>query len=165
MKQVFNFSYSFVLIVLFSVLVKGQNKEQKAALNKAVGIYANKTIKVLNKNEDSFKYSLSNKNIFYSDINGDGEFDAIVEMFFCEKINCHPTTNSSELVVYLNNNGIYSFAASKGFSLYGKINSIEDGKIYIDVYGLDEDDPQCCPQIKRSETYSLKNKRLIKVKR
>ena len=46
-----------------------------------------------------------NKNIFWADINDDGEFDAIVEIFFCERTSCHPTTNSSEVVVFLNKKG------------------------------------------------------------
>ena len=97
-------------------------------------------------------------------MNGDGEFDAVVEIFFCETENCHPTTKSSELVVFLNKKGNYQFVASKGFTLFGKINSIDDGVIRVDIYDLGEDDPQCCPELKRSESYSLKGKRLIKVR-
>ncbi|MGC2236130.1 MAG: VCBS repeat-containing protein [Pyrinomonadaceae bacterium] len=159
------FIICLVLIFFLGISVQGQTKAQKTTLNKAIGTYAAKTIKALNKNGDSFKYSLTNKNVFYNDLDGDGEFDAVVEMFFCERTSCHPTTNSSELVVYLNKKGSFTFIASKGFSLYGKINSIEDGKIRVDIYGLDEDDPQCCPQLKRSEIYSLKNNKLVKVKK
>lgn len=154
-----------VLLISFSISVSGQTKFQKTALNKLIADYASKTIKLLNKNKESYKYTLDNKNIFFSDLDGDGDFEAIAELFFCEKSNCHPTTKSSELVIYLNDNGKYSFVASKGFSLFGKVNSIEDGKIKIDVYSLDEDDPQCCPEIKRKEIYALKNKKLVKIKR
>ena len=156
--------FTFFVLFVCSTSVLGQSKNQKASLNKAIKTYATKTIRVLNGKSDSFKYSLTNKNIFYNDIDDDGDFDAVVELFFCESGSCHPTTNSSELVVFLNKKGVFSFAASKGFSLYGKINSIEAGKIYIDVYSLDEDDPQCCPELKRSEVYSLKGNKIVKIK-
>jgi hypothetical protein len=165
MKITTKIVFGFFLLLICAISIIGQTKNQKATLNKAIKNYAAKTIKVLNKNSQSFKYSLTNKNIFYNDIDNDGDFDAIVELFFCESGSCHPTTNSSELVVFLNKKGVFSFAASKGFSLFGKINSIEDGKINIDIYSLDEDDPQCCPELKRSEVYLLKGNKLIKSKK
>jgi hypothetical protein len=162
----FNFlTIYLVLLIRFSISVSGQTKVQKTALNKLIVAYGSKTIKSLNKNKYHYKYTLDNKNIFFSDLDGDGDFEAIVELFFCEKSSCHSTTNSSELVIYLNDNGKYSFLASKGFSLFGKVNSIEDGKIKIDVYSLDKNDPQCCPELKRKEIYALKNKKLVKIKR
>lgn len=165
MKYINFLTIYFILIICFSILVSGQNKSQKTALNKLLGAYATKTVKSLNNNRDSFRYSLENKNTFYSDLDNDGDFDAVAELFFCEKLNCHPTTKSSELIVYLNNNGKFNFVASKRFSLFGKINSIEDGKIYIDVYSLDEDDPQCFPELKKREIYTLKSKKLVTVKK
>jgi len=102
--------------------------------------------------------------MFYSDLDSDGDFDAIVEVFFCEKRSCHPTTGWSELIVYLRGKKGYSFAASKGYDIYGKINSIIQSRIYMDIYGFDEDDPQCCPRIKGQEILRLKGKRLVKVK-
>ena len=137
-------------------------------LKTLINQYAANTIRTLNAQDakyGGFKYSVSDKNIFNADMNGDGEFDAVVEIFFCETGNCHPTTKFSELVVFLNKNGKYQFVASKGFRLYGKINSIADGVIRIDVYDLDEGDPQCCPELKRIEFYSLRGNRLTKVRK
>jgi hypothetical protein len=161
--QVLTFCIGF--LILLSVTGIGQTKAQKIALNKSISVYAAKTIKTLNNNNDSFKYKLTNRNIFYNDLDSDGEFDAIVELFFCERSSCHSTTNSSELVVFLLNRKGFTFSASKSFSLFGKVNSIKDRKIQIDVYDLDEDDPQCCPELKRHETYVLKNNKLVKVKK
>lgn len=166
MKNLCQLSVCFAILLLSSTVSFGQAKKT-SNLKSLINQYAANTVRALNKQDakyNGFKYSVSNTNTFNADVNGDGEFDAIVEMFFCETENCHSTTKSSELVVFLNNNGNYGFAASKGFSLFGKINSIEDGIIHVDVYDLDEDDPQCCPEIKRSEAYSLKGSKLVKVR-
>jgi hypothetical protein len=160
MKQIILTTY----LVFFSGFAIGQIQNSKAILEKSISDYSSRTIKVLNKNDTNFKFKVENKNIFYDDLDNDGDFDAVVEIFFCEESNCHPTTSWSELIVYLRNNDNYSYVASKGFSLFGKINSIKNGKIYIDVYGLDEDDPQCCPQIKNKEIYKLSKEKLVKVK-
>ncbi len=170
MKNLISFSLGLTVWFSGAIISFGQAKaEQKASnLNTLINQYAANTIQALSKQEaksSGFKYSVSDKNTFNADMNGDGEFDAIVEIFFCETGNCHPTTRSSELVIFLNNNGIYQFVASKGFSLFGKINSIEDGVIRVDVYDLDEGDPQCCPELKRIELYSLKGNRLVKVRK
>jgi len=165
MKNLWQLSACLTVLV-FCVIVSFGQAKKTSDLKSLINQYAVNTVRALNKQSakySGFKYSVSNKNTFNADVNGDGEFDAIVEIFFCETGNCHPTTKSSELVVFLNNNGSYRFAASKGFSLFGKINSIEDGIIYVDVYDLDEDDPQCCPELKRSEAYSFKGSRLVKV--
>ncbi|MBC7899705.1 MAG: hypothetical protein H7070_06590 [Saprospiraceae bacterium] len=153
-----------VMIVVLSVSTSSQTKAQKVEINKLIGIYSAKTITALNKNRERFKYKSENKNVFWADINDDGEFDAIAEIFFCERTSCHPTTNSSEVVVFLNKKGKFTLGGSKGFSLFGKIHSVENGKIKVDVYDLDENDPQCCPELKRHETYSFKSNRLLKVK-
>ena len=145
-----------VMIAVLSISTRSQTKAQKVEVHKLIGTYSAKTINALNKNKERSKYKSENKNIFWADINDDGEFDAIVEIFFCERTSCHPTTNSSVVVVFLNKKGKFTFGASKGFSLFGKINSIENGKIKVDVYDLDEGDPQCCPELKRHETYSFK---------
>jgi hypothetical protein len=146
-------------------LALGQSKATPTSnLKAAINAYAARTIRNLNRTGSMGRYKVENKNTFHSDVDGDGDFDAVVEIFFCEYESCHPTTNSSRLVVFLNDKGAYRFAADRGFVLYGKINSIEDAKISVDIYSLDEDDPQCCPQLKRNEIYSLKGTRLIKVK-
>lgn len=155
--------FPFSLIIIFSYFAFGQTKDSKIRLDKLIDNYSSQTIKVLNKNDDDFKYAVDNKNTFYDDLDSDGDFDAIVEVFFCEKSSCHPTTRWSELIVYLNNNNDYIFAASKGFSLFGKVNSIKDGKIFVDVYGLEENDPQCCPRLLGKEIYELRKNKLVKV--
>jgi hypothetical protein len=164
MKNLYQLSICFAILLLSSTVSFGQVKKT-SNLKSLINQYAANTVRALNKQDakyNGFKYSVSNTNTFNADVNSDGDFDAIVEMFFCETENCHPTTKSSELVVFLNNSGNYRFAASRGFSLFGKINSIEDGVIYVDVYDLEEGDPQCCPELKRSEAYSLKGSKLVK---
>jgi hypothetical protein len=165
MKKLWQFSVGLAILV-FSLIVSFGQVKKPSNLKSLVNQYAENTIRALNKKaakENGFKYKVIGKNTFNADVNGDGEFDAVVEMFFCEINNCHPTTKSSELVIFLNNKGSFRFAASKGFSLFGKINSIEDKIIYVDVYDLDEDDPQCCPNLKSSEEYFLKGSKLIKI--
>lgn len=152
------------LAFVCSTVAFGQIQSNKLNLDSLIKDYSSRTIKALNKKDSDFRYAVTNKNIFYSDLDEDGDFDAIVEIFFCEESSCHPTTNWSELVVYLRNENSYAFAASKGFSLFGKINSIKDNKIQIDIYGLDEDDPQCCPLLKSKEVYKLTGSKLQKVK-
>lgn len=165
MKNLWQFLIGLAVLVLSLTVSFGQAKKT-SNLKSLVNQYAENTIRALNKKDakgNGFKYKIINKNTFNADVNGDGKFDAIVEMFFCEIDSCHPTTKSSELVIFLNNKGSFRFAASKGFSLFGKINSIKDKIIYVDVYDLDEDDPQCCPNLKRSEEYFLKGSKLIKI--
>ena len=167
MKNLWQLS-ACLAVLIFSVTVSFGQTKKTSNLKSLINQYAANTVRALNKQDvkyNGFKYSVNNTNTFNADVNGDGEFDAIVEIFFCETGSCHATTNSSELVVFLNNNGSYRFAASKGFRLFGKINSIEDGVIFVDIYSLDEDDPQCCPELKESEAYSLKGNRLVKVQR
>jgi hypothetical protein len=166
MKNTITLFFCLLLLTVCSTFASGQTKSKRASnLKTVINQYAAKTVRTLNRTGSMGKYKVENKSTFNSDVDGDGDFDAVVEIFFCEYDSCHPTTNSSKLVVFLNNNGTYRFAADKGFVLYGKINSVEDDKIYVDVYSLEEDDPQCCPQLKRSEAYSFKGNRLVKAKR
>jgi hypothetical protein len=116
------------------------------------------------------RYKVENKNTFNSDVDDDGDFDAVVEIFFCEYSECHMTTKSSKLAVFLNNDGVYHFTAEVSFTekvsaLYGKINSVEGGKVAVDIYDIPEGGPQCCPELERFETYLFKKDRLIKVRR
>lgn len=166
MKKKWQVWASFAILVFSVTLSFGQVKK-KSNLKSLINQYEANTVRALNKQDakyNGFKYRVSSKNIFNADVNGDGEFDAVVEIFFCETGNCHATTKSSELVVFISNNGVYQFTASKGFSLFGKINSIEDRIISIDVYDLEEGDPQCCPDLKRNEVYMLKGSKLIKAR-
>ncbi len=71
----------------------------------------------MNRTGSISKYKVENKNTFNSDVDGDGDFDAVVEILSCEYDSCHPTTNSSKLVVFLNNNGTYRFAADNDFKV------------------------------------------------
>lgn len=166
MKNTIAFFFCLLLLTACSTFALGQAKSKKTNnLKTVVNQYAAKTVRNLNSTGSMGKYKVENKNTFNSDVDGDGDFDAVVEIFFCEHESCHPTTNSSKLAVFLNNNGAYRLATDKDFVLYGKINSVEDGKIYVDIYSLDEDDPQCCPQLKRSEVYSFKGNKLVKVRK
>ncbi len=165
MKNTITFFFCLLLLIVCSTFAQGQAKSKKTNnLKTVVNQYAAKTIRNLNRTGSMGRYKVENKNTFNSDLDGDGDFDAVVEIFFCEYESCHPTTNSSKLVVFLNNNGTYRFSAERSFTLYGKINSVDEGKITVGVYDLEEDDPQCCPELKRFETYSFKNGRLVKVK-
>ena len=69
------------MIAVLSISTRSQTKAQKVEVNKLIGTYSAKTINALNKNRERFKYKSENKNIFWADINDDGEFDAIVEIF------------------------------------------------------------------------------------
>ncbi len=73
------------MIVVLSVSTWDQTKAQKIEVNKLIRTYSAKKITALNKNRERFKYKSENKNVFWADINDDGEFDAIVEIFFCER--------------------------------------------------------------------------------
>jgi hypothetical protein len=157
----------FVLIVLiigFTKVSAQKGAKQNTSLKTVVSQYAAKNIKYLNRFGGMDRYAVKAKNTFYSDVDSDGDFDALVEIIFCEYSNCHPTTQSSKLAVFLNSGNSYRFAVDREFTLFGKINSIKENKIKIDVYTLDEGDPQCCPELKRSETYQYKQNKLVKIK-
>lgn len=147
----------------------------KAQLQKILNSYVAKTIATLNREElqgtpiedraDVFKYTLNGKHIVYNDLDKDGDQDAIVDFDFCESRSCHTTTHSSTLVVFLNNEGQFSFTSEVNLqSLYGVVKSIRDGKIYIELTNLKEDDPQCCPSDKSRVVYMLIGNKLAKVK-
>ncbi|HRH40075.1 MAG TPA: hypothetical protein PKY82_00420 [Pyrinomonadaceae bacterium] len=152
----------FVLIT-FSTITAFSQKENPS-LNSAISQYSKKILQQLFKSERMGRYKIENKNTFFSDIDGDGDFDAVTEIFFCESSSCHPTTQVSKLVVFTNQNNKFTLLTDKTFRVYGKINSINKGKIRIDVYGFGEDDPQCCPSLQRQESFILKGKTLVKTR-
>lgn len=164
MKNGVKLTFGLILLAICSAFAVGQKTTRTTSnLKTVINQYATRTIRTLNRAGSMGRYKVENKNTFRSDVDGDGDFDAVVEIFFCEYESCHPTSNSSKLVVFLNDKGTFRFAADRGFVLYGKINSVDDAKIYVDIYGLDQDDPQCCSQLKRNEAYSFKGNRLIRV--
>lgn len=154
---------SLFLIIAFSTVTVFSQKEN-TALNSAITQYSKIILKQLLKSERMGRYKIENKNTFFADVDGDGDFDAVTEIFFCESSNCHPTTQVSKLVIFINQNNKYSFLTDKTFRVYGKINSINNGRIKVDVFGFGEDDPQCCPSLQRQESFILKGRILVKTR-
>lgn len=161
------------LLIVSSTFVSGQAKsKQESNLETVINQYGAQNVRALNKDTGE-SYVVHEKKIFYSDVDHDGDLDAVVELSFCESRSCNPTTESSNLAVFLKNRRGYRFVAGKTFikfnednsiEMMGKITSVKKGKIYVDVYGCEVDDVVCLPRLLYRAIYSLERNRLVLVR-
>lgn len=103
------------------------------------------------------------KKFLYDDIDNDGDEDIIGLISFSGT--GHPTTNFTRLVVFLNKIGNAEFAMDKDTdAIYASLTTVKGNKIYVTTDNYSDDDPQCCPSIRRNYTYEFKDNTLEKVK-
>lgn len=80
------------------------------------------------------------------DVNKDGIKDKVVVLDFCEATNCHLTTRSTIIAVFLGDqSGGYKYAASKDFSIYASAKLDNKGNVKIIQMDFKDKDPHCCP--------------------
>jgi len=161
---------SLCTLLISSAWVSAQPKfKRNGGLQAVIGQYSGRTIKALNKDTGG-SHVVYEKRIFHRDVDHDGDLDAVVELAFCESPRCDPTTQTSNIAVFLNNRGGYRFAAGKRFfknnednstELIGRIESIKRGKIYVAVYGCEVDDETCLPKYLYRAIYSYKRGGLV----
>jgi len=140
-----------------------------ANLDSAIKMHTKTAISYLNMDikkyeSDPYKFDIAKQEIKKNDLNGDGITDAIVSTVYCEKTSCHPTTNTSEVAVYLGKkDGSFRFIDSKYLGIYLDTN-VTNKQIKVISYGYKDSDSTCCPTDKYYVTYIIKNNQLIKLK-
>lgn len=163
---------SVLLTATFSISVQAQTL--KSAISQEVA----NNVKFLNlESEKAFiqdseyldyepmQFSLLNQRIaVMKDVNTDGINDAIVLLSYCEKTSCHPTTNSTDLVV-LKGLGKNQFKrlGSASLGVNAKINNVNKGIINLTSYEYGDDDPGCCATKETKRNFKIKNSQLVEV--
>jgi len=104
-------------------------------------------------------------NIVFGDLNGDGIVDAAVNIAV-KPIGGNSV--SSQVIVFLNVGGKPQYAGGTYFAESNQpaaLDSMEiiDGKIFMNILGMKEDDPHCCPSLKLKEVYQFNGKSLVQV--
>lgn len=122
-------------------------------------------MKKLNQNDQDYKYKSDYKEIKYSDIDKDGDQDAVVLLSFRESETGHVTTVSYKTVVFSNTNGQFDFTTDLQSEGLVDSWSVKDNTILISTVTWSTDDPSCCPSIKTKLAYTLQGNRLERVKR
>jgi hypothetical protein len=174
MRNTVEYFLGLLLLIVCPMFALGQARSRGKAdnLKTLINQYSAKTVSDLNK-DNGEEYKEYERRIFYSDVDHDGDLDAVVELAFCKAQDCHPITQSSNMAVFLNNHGSYRFVAGKTFIKFnednsieaiGKIRSIKNGQIRVDIYGCEVDDPVCLPKFLYREAYFLKRNRLVRVR-
>nr|WP_115341129.1 DUF805 domain-containing protein [Moraxella caprae] len=111
---------------------------------------------------DGYSHKLEIQDITYADVNNDGIKDAVVALRYCEVINCHTTTKSSELAVYLglgDNQYLYGDIKTLGIDLTVYVDTL--GNIYTQSkYYSEHEDPDCCPSMVVDNGFAFKNGKL-----
>ncbi len=135
-------------------------------LNSLITLESKKAINFLDRDGssyDNYRYTLNNKQIVYSDINHDGISDAIVGLSYCEKTNCHMTTRSFDLVVFIGTgNNKYTYGDSRALGLQGTVGA-NGSLITVETMDFNDNDPHCCPSMVLNKKYRFQNGSLVEV--
>lgn len=114
---------------------------------------------------DGYSHKLESQDITYADVNNDGIKDAVVALRYCEVANCHMTTKSSELAVYLgvgNNQYLYGDIRTLGIDL--SIRVAHDGVINTQSkYYSEHEDPACCPSMVINNSFVFNHSKLNEI--
>ncbi|WP_151711375.1 hypothetical protein [Acinetobacter junii] len=146
-----------------------QNKPTLQGIETLVDNKVAESIKFLNEesrrstsDDDYYKYTLNSKNIIKSDLNQDGKIDYVVEASFCEETNCHSTTMTYEVFIFITDQqDQINFITDLNLGLDAKVTNItQDGIISIENHEYAENDPSCCPSIVNAQSYALVGKKL-----
>lgn len=165
-KAILTFGLAFGL--LCSPQVFAQN------LDEAIAREIAKTEKILNYEsaeqfkpsypaDEPYRYVLDNNLVTLQDLNGDKIKDAIVSLEYCEEANCHLTTHSFYLAIFqgLGSNQ-YRLLINKEIGLTGNVKVI-NGKIIVTSYDFKDSDPHCCPSLRKTTSYKIKDRVLTKI--
>ncbi len=114
---------------------------------------------------DGHSHKLESQDITHIDVNHDGIKDAVVALRYCEVSNCHMTTKSSELAVYLgmgNNQYLYGDIRTLGIDLIIRVDN--DGTINAQsTYYSEHEDPACCPSMVVNNKFIFDNGKLKEI--
>ena len=159
-----------ILLTAFSTLFAA--RAEATTLQQQINNRVQTSIKNLNleskkyaTDSDYFKFSLKSKEVITVDINHDGIKDKIIVLNFCEETNCHPTTMSSEVAVFIGKKDQkFNFLDSKYFAVTASIQKDKKGHINVHQYDYFEDDGHCCPSRLTKFNLTVKNGKLISSK-
>ena len=159
-----------ILLTAFSILFAA--RAEATTLQQQINNRVQTSIKNLNldskkyaTDSDYFKFSLKSKEVITVDINHDGIKDKIIVLNFCEETNCHPTTMSSEVAVFIGKKDQkFNFLDSKYFAVTASIQKDKKGHINVHQYDYFEDDGHCCPSRLTKFNLTVKNGKLISSK-
>jgi hypothetical protein len=141
------------------------NKKQLGEIKRKFSL---QTSKLLTKNywsqygkDDDWKFISDGEFTDLTDLDNDGDKDAVTVFSFCESLNCHTTTRYSYLVFFRNDGGNFTQVSAHDLqSLYAVVKTISGNKIYLQTTNLKESDPHCCPSDIRRITYALVGNKL-----
>lgn len=109
-------------------------------------------------------FSSNGQKTIMQDIDSDGIKDAIILFYYCEKVNCHATTKSVDLVVFKGaGKGQFTKTGSASIGLDAKIKSVKNGVINVTSYDYGESDPGCCPSDESTISYKVQNNKLVEI--
>lgn len=114
---------------------------------------------------DGYSHKLEYQYTLYADINKDSIKDAIVTLRYCEVTNCHTTTKSSELAVYLgvgNNQYLYGDIRTLGIDLTVSVSN-EGVMVTNSKYYNEHEDPDCCPSMGIINSFAFNDGKLKEV--
>lgn len=141
-------------LILFTIfLLLFISRAEAMTLQQQINNHVSKSIKKLNLESkkdafdaDYFKYALKAKEVITADINRDGVKDRIVVLDFCEETTCHPTTMSTEVVVFIaKKDQTFKLLGSYFYSVMANVKKDKNGRIYVHQYDYFDKDGHCCP--------------------
>lgn len=157
------------LILLTAFFIFFTNKAEATTLQQQVDNHIQTSIKNLNleskkyaTDSDYFKFSLKSKEVITADINHDGIKDKIAVLNFCEETNCHPTTMSTEVAIFIGKKDQkFNFLDSNFFAVTASIHKDKRGRINVHQYDYFEDDGHCCPSRLTKFNLTVKDGKLL----
>ncbi len=113
-----------------------------------------------------YKYHLANKVVVMSDLNGDGDQDAVVLAEYCEKTSCHLTTTTMELMIFQGRpNNQFVHVETKSLPGVGATVKVYPSKlIEVKCTSFSETDAHCCPSEEIIKRYRLNAGKLYSVR-
>lgn len=107
-------------------------------------------------NGSDYKYRIENESFFLADMNNDGNKDLIITYYSCEQQNCHKTTSSRYISLYLSDKkGNYKYLTTTEVDGYEAQIYASKGKISVRAKDYSYNDPSCCPSLDVTYSYKL----------
>lgn len=149
----------FSVLILLSLNFKGIGQTfnvTKSVVSNALNNYL-KQNKIINK-----ELILGGSKILIGDINEDGKKDAIARYEIVPDMGNE--TIDQGIVFFINTGVSLKAVVDKKDIWSGNIHSIENGYIYIEELKYRDDDPMCCPSIKKIRTFKYQNNKVYEIK-
>lgn len=104
---------------------------------------------------------MKEKNVYNVDLNHDYIPDKVVAFTICEVKNCHLTTQSIHMAVFLAKpNNKYEFIGYQSFKYEAEVMITRNNLIRVNEYSYGDNDPACCPEKLTVRHFYVENNRL-----